>query len=253
MRSGRVLQAGDWPLSLLRGLRSGQLRIPILAIRSGQSFPQLRERLRALSSSQRAAVLDGLQSRLQQATSESKRSAFDAIDPHAVRECVQQRALPPHPQALLLQVAGRDRFGRQHWLQPVANSAWKLLREAAQSDGIVLELVSSFRSVRDQNRILLRKLRQGQALDAILRVNAPPGYSEHHSGCALDLAVPGEPLLTEAFEATPAFAWLVRHAPAFGFALSYPRDNRFGFIYEPWHWCYRGPSARNPQLSTTGP
>ena len=24
----------------------------------------------------------------------------------------------------------------------------------------------------------------------------------------------------------------------FGFALSYPRGNRHGIAYEPWHWCW---------------
>lgn len=258
MRTAQPAQSQPWPLSLLRGLRSGKLRIPSLATRRGLSFPQLREQLGQLTLAQRGALEEALRGRLPLANSAPVPAAFDAIDQHAVRECAQLRALPAHPQAVLLQVAGRDRFGRQHWLQPVACRAWKLLHDAALADGISLELVSSFRSVRDQNRILLRKLRQGQLLETILRVNAPPGYSEHHSGCAVDLAVPGEPLLTEAFDGTPAFAWLVRHGSRFGFWLSYPRDNRFGFIYEPWHWCFRKrPEAvantGDSQLSTTGP
>ncbi|HEX7650108.1 MAG TPA: D-alanyl-D-alanine carboxypeptidase family protein, partial [Noviherbaspirillum sp.] len=28
-------------------------------------------------------------------------------------------------------------------------------------------------------------------------------------------------------------------AGRFGFTLSYPRGNTYGFIYEPWHWCYQ--------------
>ncbi|HVT32680.1 MAG TPA: D-alanyl-D-alanine carboxypeptidase family protein, partial [Rhodanobacteraceae bacterium] len=37
---------------------------------------------------------------------------------------------------------------------------------------------------------------------------------------------------------SPAFAWLKRHASRFGFRLSYPRRNRHGIAYEPWHWCW---------------
>ena len=33
-----------------------------------------------------------------------------------------------------------------------------------------------------------------------------------------------------------AVAWLRANADAFGFALSYPRDNPHGLVYEPWHW-----------------
>lgn len=237
LRAHRRTQSDAWPLPFLLGLRSGSLRIPCLATRPGLSFPQLRARLRELTPGQRAAVADGLHMRLQRIAPEP--AAVDSIDQRAVAECARQRALPVHPQAVLLEMAGRDRFGRRHWLQPLACRAWKRMRDAAQADGIELELVSSFRSVRDQSRILLRKLRQGQTLDDILRVNAPPGYSEHHSGCAVDLAAPGEPLLTEVFESAPAFAWLVRNGSRFSFRMSYPRNNSFGFIYEPWHWCYR--------------
>ncbi|MDE4963702.1 D-alanyl-D-alanine carboxypeptidase family protein, partial [Francisella tularensis] len=24
----------------------------------------------------------------------------------------------------------------------------------------------------------------------------------------------------------------------YGFKLSFPCNNEYGFIYEPWHWCY---------------
>lgn len=258
IRNDRSLRAEPWPLPLLLGLRSGKLRIPALASQTGLRFPQLRLRLRQLTAAQRTAVFDGLEFKLQRGIAAAASGRVEAIDLALAHDCALLRALPAHPEAVLLAAAGRDRFGRQHWLQPVARRAWALLRHAAGTDGVNLELVSSFRSIRDQVRILARKLRHGQSLDEILRVNAPPGYSEHHSGCAIDLAVPGAALLTEDFEGLPAFAWLLQHASRFGFHLSYPRENRFGFIYEPWHWCYHGlrDSTLQPteiQLSTTGP
>ncbi|HWS25233.1 MAG TPA: M15 family metallopeptidase, partial [Xanthomonadales bacterium] len=231
----------------LQNLRAGSLRIPALALRPGLSFPQLREYLRQLSAPQRQAVSDGLQFKLQRGMATPSPRRVDGIDLRKAGESARLRGLPAYPEAVLLVHAGRDRLGRRHWLQPVASRALTRLREAARGDGVDLELVSSFRSVRDQRRILARKLRQGQSLEEILRVNAPPGYSEHHSGCAIDFAVPGEPLLTESFEDSAGFAWLVRNGSRFGFALSYPRDNRWGFIYEPWHWCYRGDLARPSQ------
>ena len=72
----------------------------------------------------------------------------------------------------------------------------------------------------------------------ILEVSAAPGYSEHHSGRAIDLTAPGYAALEEEFENSPSFAWLRRNARRFGFALSYPRKNRHGIAYEPWHWCW---------------
>jgi D-alanyl-D-alanine carboxypeptidase len=76
-------------------------------------------------------------------------------------------------------------------------------------------------------------------LDDILAVNTAPGFSEHHSGRALDLSTPGEAAAEESFESTSAFAWLCAHAARFGFVLSYPRDNPHGIVYEPWHWCLK--------------
>jgi D-alanyl-D-alanine carboxypeptidase len=149
------------------------------------------------------------------------------------------RGLPAQAEAVLLQAATRDRFGRCHWLQPMACRAWMRMRTAAHADGIELELISSFRSFRQQRQILERKLRQGQDWLQILRVSAAPGYSEHHTGCAVDLTTPGQTPLVEDFEHSPAYAWLASHAGEYGFSLSYPRGNRWGFAFEPWHWCFR--------------
>ncbi|MBN8482514.1 MAG: M15 family metallopeptidase, partial [Xanthomonadales bacterium] len=134
---------------------------------------------------------------------------------------------------------GPDVHGRMQWLAPRAAAAWKRMRASARADGIELGVVSAFRSAEYQLGIVRRKLERGQAIDEILRVSAAPGYSEHHSGRVLDLTSPGYADLEEEFERSPAFAWLDEHAAHFGFHLSYPRGNRHGIAYEPWHWCWR--------------
>jgi hypothetical protein len=139
----------------------------------------------------------------------------------------------------LLHPAGHDRHGRQHWLAPAAAGAWRQMREAAGREGIALEIVSGFRSTAYQAAIFRRKLARGQSLAQILAVNAAPGYSEHHSGRAIDIGTPGSPPAEEPFEDTPAFAWLTANAGHHGFRMSYPRGNAQGFVYEPWHWCWQ--------------
>lgn len=138
-----------------------------------------------------------------------------------------------------LSYAGRDRYRRPLWLRIDAARAWRQLRDDALSDGIVLEAISGYRSHDYQFGIFERKRARGQSVEEILRVNAAPGYSEHHSGRALDIGTPGEPAAEESFEATPAFNWLQRNATAQGFVMSYPRGNPHGIDYEPWHWIYR--------------
>lgn len=134
---------------------------------------------------------------------------------------------------------GPDAFGRPARLEAVTAQAWQAMQAAALADAVQLQLVSAYRSYDYQKQLFLRKLARGDCLADILKVNAAPGFSEHHSGRALDLGTPGEPPLEESFEHTAAFAWLVRHAAQFGFHLSFPRDNPYGVLYEPWHWCRR--------------
>lgn len=75
-------------------------------------------------------------------------------------------------------------------------------------------------------------------MEDILRVNAAPGFSEHHTGRAIDIGTVDSPVLEEEFENTSAYRWLQANAQRFGFQLSYPRGNAAGIIFEPWHWCY---------------
>lgn len=143
-------------------------------------------------------------------------------------------ALVPEPEWLAF--AGFDRWRRPLWLLAPAARAWAHLRAAALRDGIVLEAISGYRSHDYQLGIFERKRARGQTVDEILAVNAAPGFSEHHAGTALDIGTCGEPPAEESFEATPAFAWLQANAGGYGFAMSYPRDNPHGIVYEPWHW-----------------
>jgi D-alanyl-D-alanine carboxypeptidase len=149
-------------------------------------------------------------------------------------------ALPLQPEAPRLVPVGQDIYQREQRMLAPAARAWHAMVRAAAVAGIELQLVSAFRSAAYQESLLRRKLEQGQRLDEILRVSAAPGFSEHHSGRAVDLTTPGFPVLEEVFEESEAFAWLVRNADDFGFSLSYPRGNPHGVIYEPWHWAWWG-------------
>jgi D-alanyl-D-alanine carboxypeptidase len=155
---------------------------------------------------------------------------------------VEQRALEICCEPRELVIAQVDDDGREHRLTPAAEKAWREMSAAAKSAGEPMHIVSAFRSVERQMEIVRTKLAAGLSLDEILCVSAPPGYSEHHTGRAVDVNAQGLPLAAE-FEKTTAFEWLVKHADRFGFVMSYPRQNRFGFVYEPWHWFFSGNGA----------
>lgn len=161
-------------------------------------------------------------------------------------ELVAARGLSECEEAATLVVAEVGADGRNHLLIPAATDAWQKLKAAALHDGIALSIVSAFRSIDRQAEIVRRKLDNGVALQDILAVCAPPGFSEHHTGRALDLSTPGSPVLEVEFDQTPAFAWLTQYAKQFGYYLSYPIGNQWGYQYEPWHWCFHGAQTTAP-------
>lgn len=153
---------------------------------------------------------------------------------------LRKRGFVPTPEAAESELRVIATAPREIRLVAPASEAWSLLQEAALQAGVALLPISGFRSVEYQAGLFRRKLAAGKSLEEILAVNAPPGFSEHHSGRALDLATPHSPPLEETFAETVAFEWLKRNAETFGFHLSYPRGNPAGFVFEPWHWCWVG-------------
>ena len=132
-----------------------------------------------------------------------------------------------------------DCFDRPTKLHPQANQAWQAMKSAAANQDVLLQLISAFRSIPYQAKLILNKVENGQNLNDILKVNTAPGHSEHHSGCAIDITTDNYKPLDEQFDQSIAFKWLTNNASKFGFSMSYPKDNNHGVIYEPWHWCYQ--------------
>lgn len=146
---------------------------------------------------------------------------------------------PVFDEATGLIEVGPNLVGRMQRLTPVTADAWQRMQAAAAEDGVRLLIVSGYRSIEYQARLIRKKINAGQSVSDILAVNAAPGFSEHHTGRAIDIASPGSRPLTEEFEDSDAFRWLEKNAGAYGFSMSYPRDNAAGFIFEPWHWAQK--------------
>ncbi len=125
-------------------------------------------------------------------------------------------------------------------------SAAKAFREmvsAASAEGIVLNPLSGFRSISEQQQVFFDvKAERAQTLAQRALVSAPPGYSEHHTGYAIDVGDGNVPAvnLSPDFDRTAAFRWLSANATKFNFEMSFPRNNKQGVSYEPWHWRFVG-------------
>jgi D-alanyl-D-alanine carboxypeptidase len=128
-------------------------------------------------------------------------------------------------------------------LRQAAAEKFKAMSAAAARQGIVLVPISGYRSIADQKHLFFDiKAQRGQVTTKRAEVSAPPGYSEHHTGYAVDIGDGKTPAtnLSPDFENTAAFKWLEKNAPYYSFELSFPKGNPQGVIYEPWHWRFVG-------------
>ena len=120
---------------------------------------------------------------------------------------------------------------------------FKEMQFMAAQRGISLKLLSGYRSINLQRDIFYenKSIRNQTAIERS-RDSAPPGYSEHSTGYAIDVGdgnYPNTHFEVE-FEQTPAFKWMKKFASKYHFVLSFPSKNKQGVTYEPWHWRFEG-------------
>ena len=138
-----------------------------------------------------------------------------------------------------------------------AKAAFLKMKNAAQKEGIQIEVVSAYRSFQRQKEIFEGKYhrftQQGltpvAAIEKIIEYSTIPGTSRHHWGTDIDIIDggvsprPQSVLQPELFHGKGVFCklkeWLTEYANSFGFYEVYTNNaNRKGFKYEPWHFSY---------------
>ncbi len=141
------------------------------------------------------------------------------------------------PDAELVSIGGNYR------LRKAAASKFLAMVSAARSSGVNITTISAFRSVEDQKRLFFGVgAERGQQPTKRAEVSAPPKYSEHHTGYAVDIGDSTVPAtnLNQNFDTTPAYKWMKANAATYSFELSFPKDNIQKVSYEPWHWRFVG-------------
>lgn len=150
-------------------------------------------------------------------------------------------------EAGLVTVGRYRQTGREVKLVAEAAAALTRLMAEADASGVGIVPISGFRTVKYQEALFLKAVAKHGSEAEAARWVARPGFSEHHTGLAVDLGDDAQPLcdVETSFEKTRAFDWLQENAGRFGFELSYPRGNSSGINYEPWHWRFVGtPEAK---------
>ena len=110
--------------------------------------------------------------------------------------------------------------------------------ETGSNDMII---VSGYRNVQSQRDIYNdRVASQGEELAALYV--ATPGYSEHHTGLAMDLSFYTDEGASVSIENYEHGSWIDANCADYGFVLRYPSDKvditKIG--YEFWHYRYVG-------------
>lgn len=131
------------------------------------------------------------------------------------------------------------------------------LQKASEQTGIEILLSSAYRSVGRQQEIRDEFLAE-YGEDYVRRYVAVPGYSEHHTGLALDFVaringkwlIENEEIIDRALELKPVYDLL----PGFGFILRYlkGKEEITGYPAEPWHIRYVGDTAVAAEIMEQG-
>lgn len=126
-----------------------------------------------------------------------------------------------------------------------ARKAFMKMSDDARKEGLYILASSTYRSISTQKIIYNNYVKE----DGVAKVDtysARAGYSEHHTGLAVDYATKEKEY--NKIEGTKEDAWVRKNAHKYGFILRYPKGKEFitGYKYEPWHLRYLG-----TQLATT--
>jgi peptidoglycan hydrolase-like protein with peptidoglycan-binding domain len=111
--------------------------------------------------------------------------------------------------------------GNGQYMRSDAAAHFTQMMEAAHRAGVPLYANSGFRTMAEQQHLYYLSQHGGAPA-------APPGYSNHQGGIAMDIGNVG------AFGSS-AYNWLARNASRFGFSNTEGRG-----VGEPWHWDYVG-------------
>lgn len=132
-----------------------------------------------------------------------------------------------------------------------ATEALGKMLEAAMEDGLDhFQISSAYRTYAEQQQLVDNSVAEyrsknpswsrDRCLSATYQTVAPAGTSEHQSGLAFDITVPGV-----SFTGTEQQKWLHEHCTEYGFIVRFTEEKRSitGFLAESWHFRYVGVEA----------
>ena len=143
-------------------------------------------------------------------------------------------------------------LGETHRIEHKTREAYQELRAALLEKGIQIELDSVYRTVKEQQEIWDEWSKDPELGEEYCKKYlAVPGFSEHHTGLAIDIFIikDGKEIRDndEMIADIEDFTVIHELMPEYGFILRYPegKEEITGYAYEPWHLRY----VNNPLIS----
>ena len=136
-----------------------------------------------------------------------------------------------------------NRYGEKYKVERKALEQFLKLQKELADEGIYIELDSTTRSVAEQQKLWDDwTVEKGE--DYVKKYVAVPGYSEHHTGLAIDVCLDKDGKRIDDNDDMIAekeiFAKVHEKLAKYGFILRYleGKDAETGYSYEPWHFRY---------------
>ena len=192
------------------------------------------------------AVFAGCSNNTTQKTNSPETTTVDAVKTDGIDYMAlvnKTHELPDDWEDNLETVYMTNSVGDDVEVEKKAYNAYLELKAALEDEGVYVDLDSARRSVAEQQRIM-DEFTEEYGAEYAAKTVAQPGYSEHHTGLALDLylVIDGEDITQNEDMIQYPEVWEKIHAKLadYGFILRYLKGSEHitGYGYEPWHIRY---------------
>lgn len=131
------------------------------------------------------------------------------------------------------------KYGYERMIDKTVYNAFIDMYNDIEKEGMALFVTSPYRSYNYQQKLYNNYVTtNGQKMADSF--SAKPGYSEHQTGFAVDLASKNS--MYTKFQNTKEYQWMLNNCYKYGFILRYPKDKekQTGYMFEAWHYRYVG-------------
>lgn len=148
------------------------------------------------------------------------------------------------PKNLIEKTAGQKYYNLEHSIlicEEAAEAYEKMAKDAVDNANIHLKVSYAYRSYKEQEK-LIEELTKRNGEEEANHTAAPAGFSEHHTGLAIDVSGAIREDGTHITENEDAYKWIANNCYKYGFMIKNleGKEHITGTKYEPWHIRYIG-------------